>query len=823
MSILNDCKIYNNHYLDFFDSEILKIFILFLLFLGIIINAIYILNYCKNKEKFQKSSSIEKIFIYLSYIELFISFIWILNFIFIKYEKFKNDSESKYCKLCNYLSLFTIFFYFLYWLLIIFLLNHIKGILLNPFKSVLNSNKIWKFYFLIIILISLVITLLYVFAFEIIDLSPIYICFIDFKNENFFDIIIIMLFPIIFIMIGFFLLLHLFLIDIKSIKNNNLDDNSKKILKTILYYILFIFSCLLSLFLLLIIEKIFKGKIIDFLSFLIMGLFIILNFLTPISRFMIKKNFYQKISDFTFTQIGNDLLKISLINNKNNNKNTVDIIHENENDLYENKINQLESNSISNFVSLIFLTVCHSLIYCDEKYKKNNNENIDDETFSKYENINLDKKNTSKINQDDIIKYLEKESESNVDLNNIPDSSSISGRSSSIKDINKINISYYLYSPLIFYSLRKIDGLSLENFIFSFLPENNTNSIKKTQGRSGNFFILTDDKQYILKTINNLEMEFITTKFLKNYYYYLNDNNQQNNNSILSRIYGLYKINFIGGVSMNLILMKNIYCNFHIDNILNKYDLKGSSKNRETLIVNKDDYKDKVLKDINFVGIEKFLYIDKDHIQELRNIVKRDSEFLESLNVMDYSLLVIKIKVNKKEYDFLVNNNLINNNLNNELINDNNISNKDNDNNQNYNTTNNININKNVNYNNDINVENNSKNNNDNNDINNIEKDKNVLDEIQMNISKLNINCIKKYLFKSIFNDIIYIIGIIDFFQVYDMKKKIEAKLKRVNSNKFSISCINSKDYKIRFINNFENITNYDLLNENFENIEENE
>ena len=734
MSILNDCKIYNNHYLDFFDSEILKIFILFLLFLGIIINAIYILNYCKNKEKFQKSSSIEKIFIYLSFIELFISVIWILNFIFIKYEKFKNDSESKYCKLCNYLSLFTIFFYFLYWLLIIFLLNHIKGILLNPFKSVLNSNKIWKFYFLIIILISLVITLLYVFAFEIIDLSPIYICFIDFKNENLFDIIIIMLFPIIFIMIGFFLLLHLFLIDIKSIKNNNLDDNSKKILKTILYYILFIFSCLLSLFLLLIIEKIFKGKIIDFLSFLIMGLFIILNFLTPISRFMIKKNFYQKISDFTFTQIGNDLLKISLINNKNNNKNTVDIIHENENDLYENKINQLESNSISNFVSLIFLTVCHSLIYCDEKYKKNNNENIDDETFSKYENINLDKKNTSKINQDDIIKYLETESESNVDLNNIPDSSSISGRSSLIKDINKINISYYLYSPLIFYYLRKIDGLSLENFIFSLLPENNTNSIKKTQGRSGNFFILTDDKQYILKTINNLEMEFILSKFLKNYYHYLNDDNQKNNDSILSRIYGLYKINFTGGDTMNLILMKNIYCNFHIDNIIIKYDLKGSKKNRETPIENEKDYKNKVLKDNNFAEIEKFLYIDKKNIQKLKNIVKRDSEFLESLNIMDYSLLVIKIQVNNNEYDFLFN-------INNKYLNeDNNINNKENDDNNlndNNNKDNNINIDKNINNDNNINLEPNT--NNDNIKFN-IEKSNNFLDEIQMNISKVNIN-----------------------------------------------------------------------------------
>ena len=824
MSIFDDCSKYNNHYLDFFNNDILKYCVLFLLSLGIIINIIYILNYYKNKV--ENSSSIEKILIYLSYIELFISIIWILNFIFIKYEKFENKLkiQSEYCKLCNNLSIFSIFFYFLYWLLIIFLLNHIKGILLNPFKNVLNSDKILKIYFLLLIFLSLLITIIYVFAFKIHNLSPIYICFINVKNQNIYNLIIILLFPAIIMIIGFFYLLQLFLIDFKSIKNNSLDESSKNIFKIILYYILFIFICFELFFLLLIIDKIFDGIIIDFLSAITMCLFIILNFFTPISKFLIKQNFYSKISNFTFTQIDDDLLKISFINNKDTIKNTVVISHENlETDLYENKINQLETNSISNFVSLVFLTVSHSLFYCDDKYKKIKYKNIEDKIFSKNENIYLNKTNTSNLNQSDMIKYIENESDSNIDISNIPGISNANLSENKIKYINEINISYVLYSPLVFYFLRKIDNLSFENIIFSILPENNTNSIKKTQGRSGNFFILTDDKQYILKTINNLEMEFITTKFLKNYYYYLNDNNQQNNNSILSRIYGLYKINFIGGVSMNLILMKNIYCNFHINNILNKYDLKGSSKNRETLIVNKNDYKDKVLKDINFVDIEKFLYIDKEHIQELKNIVKRDSEFLESLNVMDYSLLVIKIKVNKKEYDFLVNNNLINNNLNNELINDNSISNKDNDNNQNYNSTNNININKNVNYNNDINVEKNTKNNKDNNDINNIEKDKNVLDEIQMNISKLNINCIKKYLFKSIFNDIIYIIGIIDFFQVYDMKKKIEAKLKRVNSNKFSISCINSKDYKIRFINNFENITNYDLLNENFENIEENE
>jgi hypothetical protein len=184
---------------------------------------------------------------------------------------------------------------------------------------------------------------------------------------------------------------------------------------------------------------------------------------------------------------------------------------------------------------------------------------------------------------------------------------------------------------------------------------------------------------------------------------------------------------------------------------------------------------------------------------------------------MDYSLLVIKIQVNNNEYDFLFN---INNNYLNE---DNNINNKENDNNNlndNNNKDNNINIDKNINNDNNINIEPNT--NNDNIKFNN-EKSNNFLDEIQMNISKVNINCIKKYLFKSTTTDIVYILGIIDFFQVYDMKKKIEARLKRVNTNKFSISSINSKDYKIRFINNFENITNYDLLDEKFENLEENE
>ena len=120
-----------------------------------------------------------------------------------------------------------------------------------------------------------------------------------------------LLFPAIFTIIGYFKLIQLFLIDFKSIKNNSLDESSKNIFKKMLYYILFIFICFKFFFLLLIIDKIFDGIIIDFLSAIIMCFFIFLNFFTPISKFLIKQNFYAKISNFTFTQIESDLSELS--------------------------------------------------------------------------------------------------------------------------------------------------------------------------------------------------------------------------------------------------------------------------------------------------------------------------------------------------------------------------------------------------------------------------------------------------------------------------------------------------------------------------------
>ena len=84
--------------------------------------------------------------------------------------------------------------------------------------------------------------------------------------------------------------------------------------------------------------------------------------------------------------------------------------------------------------------------------------------------------------------------------------------------------------------------------------------------------------------------------------------------------------------------------------MLCKYDLKGSTLNREEK-VDFENIQKIVLKDVNFEAIEKYLMIcEKDKLR-LNEIVRKDAIFLSNLDIMDYSLLVVKINMSKLEVD----------------------------------------------------------------------------------------------------------------------------------------------------------------------------
>jgi hypothetical protein len=83
----------------------------------------------------------------------------------------------------------------------------------------------------------------------------------------------------------------------------------------------------------------------------------------------------------------------------------------------------------------------------------------------------------------------------------------------------------------------------------------------------------------------------------------------------------------------------------------------------------------------------------------------------------------------------------------------------------------------------------------------------------KVNIDKLrfernHVGNLKKYLFPSLYYDKGYIISIIDFFQSYDLNKKLETKLKGIKADLKDISSMPPDDYVVRFINNMTIITN---------------
>lgn len=151
-------------------------------------------------------------------------------------------------------------------------------------------------------------------------------------------------------------------------------------------------------------------------------------------------------------------------------------------------------------------------------------------------------------------------------------------------------------------------------------------------GASGSIFYLTDDDEFIIKTVQHKEGEFLQ-KLLPGYYMNLN----QNPRTLLPKFFGLfcYQCNSknVRLVAMNNLLPSSI--KLHL-----KYDLKGSTYGRKA---NKSEQKKKspTYKDIDFMehhpnGIS----LEADTYNALIKTIQRDCRVLESFKIMDYSLLV---------------------------------------------------------------------------------------------------------------------------------------------------------------------------------------
>uniref|UniRef100_A0A8C4NU97 PIPK domain-containing protein n=1 Tax=Dicentrarchus labrax TaxID=13489 RepID=A0A8C4NU97_DICLA len=186
------------------------------------------------------------------------------------------------------------------------------------------------------------------------------------------------------------------------------------------------------------------------------------------------------------------------------------------------------------------------------------------------------------------------------------------------------------YAPVAFRYFRELFGIRPDDYLYSLCNEP---LIELTNpGASGSIFYVTRDDEFIIKTVQHKEAEFLQ-KLLPGYYMNLN----QNPRTLLPKFFGLYCVQ-CGGKNIRLVVMNNILprsVRMHT-----KFDLKGSTYKRRASKKEREKSKP-TFKDLDFLSdVPEGLTLDQDTYSALVKTLQRDCLVLESFKIMDYSLLL---------------------------------------------------------------------------------------------------------------------------------------------------------------------------------------
>ena len=206
------------------------------------------------------------------------------------------------------------------------------------------------------------------------------------------------------------------------------------------------------------------------------------------------------------------------------------------------------------------------------------------------------------------------------------------------------------FGGVIFNNIRLYLGINKEDFIKSISPQDFITELMISSqtifeelcstGSSGSLLYYTRDGEFIVKTISRNEYKFMQT-MIAEYFFYI----KQNPLTYLPKLLGAYVLKRKikkNTTKIYFIVMSNVFATDHHIDL--RFDLKGSKIGRKVLRGTTDDTKvfsngDMALKDLDFNKSK-----ERVHIGQKREIVleqiKKDIEFLYSINSNDYSLLL---------------------------------------------------------------------------------------------------------------------------------------------------------------------------------------
>ncbi|XP_035537152.1 phosphatidylinositol 4-phosphate 5-kinase type-1 alpha-like isoform X2 [Morone saxatilis] len=186
------------------------------------------------------------------------------------------------------------------------------------------------------------------------------------------------------------------------------------------------------------------------------------------------------------------------------------------------------------------------------------------------------------------------------------------------------------YAPIAFRYFREMFGIRPDDYMYSLC---NDQLIElSNSGASGSLFYLSTDDEYIIKTVQHKEAEFLQ-KLLPGYFMNLN----QNRRTLLPKFYGLYCVQ-AAGKNIRIVVMNNLLpsaVQMHL-----KYDLKGSTYKRRASAKEKEKAVP-TYKDLDFIqDMQEGLRMELDKYSAVCKTIQRDCLLLQSFKIMDYSLLV---------------------------------------------------------------------------------------------------------------------------------------------------------------------------------------
>ncbi len=147
----------------------------------------------------------------------------------------------------------------------------------------------------------------------------------------------------------------------------------------------------------------------------------------------------------------------------------------------------------------------------------------------------------------------------------------------------------------------------------------------------------------MLKTLKGEEEKLLKNANFVNKYI---EHFLSNPGTLLPRIYGFFTMRFENFDPVSFYVMNNILGKDFAD-VVRLYDLKGSTYKREKYLKACEKQSSsglKVLKDLNFVHSNEKIDIQMEEKNEIIEALRADSLFLQKMNLMDYSLLLAKVK-----------------------------------------------------------------------------------------------------------------------------------------------------------------------------------